>query len=164
MQHCFCNSYFYVIFQVLFLVRSEYDTFFFTAHLYIKQFSFNNRVIIVADLTAFYRIVGVSSSININRKNKIKKIKLKRILGLCQSNIFLPMHGHACALFFLVSVFFCLFNNLWEQFFKLFKATGLCARVPVWKRQRLSSSHLSSGAPAEPYELRWAPNKLPTQC
>ena len=40
--------------------------FFFTAHLYIKQFSFNNRVIIVADLTAFYRIVGVSSSININ--------------------------------------------------------------------------------------------------
>ena len=54
----------------------------------------------MADLTAFYRIVGVSSSININRKNKRKKIKLKRILGLCQSNIFLPMHVHACALFF----------------------------------------------------------------
>ena len=163
MQHCFCNSYFYVIFQVLFLVRSEYDTFFFTAHLYIKQFSFDNRVIIVADLTAFYRIVGVSSSININRKNKRKKIKLKRILGLCQSNIFLPMHGHACALFvFLVSVLFA-YLIIFEINFFLFKATGLCARVQVSKRQRLSSSHLSSGTPAEPYELRWAPNKLPTQ-
>ena len=163
MQHCFCNSYFYVIFQVLFWVRSEYDTFLFTAHLYIKQFSFNNRVIIVADLTAFYRIVGVSSSININRKNKRKKIKLKIILGLCQSNIFLPMHVHACALFFFVFCTFCQFNNLWVKLFFIFKATGLCARVPVWRPQRLSSSHLSSGAPAEPYELRWAPNKLPTQ-
>ena len=126
MQHCFCNSYFYVIFQVLFWVRSEYDTFLFTAHLYIKQFSFNNRVIIVADLTAFYRIVGVSSSININRKNKRKKIKLKRILGLCQSNIFLPMHGHACALFFFSFRTFCLFNNLWDKLFSLQSNRSLC--------------------------------------
>ena len=29
---------------------------FFTAHLYIKQFSFNNRVILVADLAVFYRL------------------------------------------------------------------------------------------------------------
>ena len=47
---------------------------FFTTHLYIKQFSFNNIVIIVADMTVFYRLVGVSSSMNIYRKkNKRKK-------------------------------------------------------------------------------------------
>ena len=124
MQHCFCNSYFYVIFQVLFLVRSEYDTFFFTAHLYIKQFSFNNRVIIVADLTAFYRIVGVSSSININRKNKRKKNKTWKNIGtLSIKHIF----ANACALFFFVFCTFCQFNNLWVKlFFYLQSNRSLC--------------------------------------
>ena len=136
MQHCFCNSYFYVIFHVLFWLRSEYDTFLFTAHLYIKQFSFNYRVIIVADLTVFYRIIGVSSSMNINRKNKRKQIKLKIILGLWQSNIFLSMHVPACALFFFsFSVHFADLI-IFELNFFLFKATGLCARVPVWRRHR----------------------------
>ena len=149
MQHCFCNSYFCVIFQVLFWVRSEYDTFLFTAHLYIKQFSFNNRVIIVADLTPFYKIIDVSSSINLNRKNKRKKIKLKRILGLCQSNTFLPNHVHACVFVFVFCTF-CQFNNLWV---KLFLSSKQQVFVPGFLCEDHSGCRLHTSAP----ELRLNP-------
>ena len=87
---------------------------------------FSLHIFIVADLTAFYRIVGVSSSMNINRKNKRKKIKLKIILGLCQSNIFLPMHVHACALFFLFSVHFANLIIFELNFFYLQSNRSLC--------------------------------------
>ena len=126
MQHCFCNSYFYVIFQVLFWVRSEFDTFFFTAHLYIKQFSFNNRVIIVADLTGLQSTELLVFLRPWTLTEKIGEKKLERILGLCQSNTFLPMHVHACALFFLFSVHFANLIIFELSFFYLQSNRSLC--------------------------------------